>query len=337
MKTIEVKVLKPTCPDLEIANLYCKSKGLAPSEGEWVCQHSCAPETIPNCTDWNCEGTIITNRGDLSAVCHLVEKGELQLFDEMPVEISLDLADDGSENFATLNALMQKQGISLKKEKKLFLAAGSLLAFAKLTAQRIRPDVAADVRAILKKIESSVSWQFHPVGPALFHQRFADLRKNKNERGNILFFLAYDAQPLLIGWEAPRPKKWKLKKKQLEIALEKFGFGLLTDSEGGVKLAFTERGLQLVPGDYYGPYLRLLFWVDQSVIDEVILLCQASEKTPLADSPDVSMALLLQKITEKIGVPSPPLLLPDAKKEILFPQSRAFLLHLLLLQPFFQR
>lgn len=329
---LEVKVVKPTLPDQEIANLYCKSRGLPPSEREWVCQHSCAPETIPTCTDWNCEGTTITNRDDLAAVCHLVEKGELQLFDDMPVEVKLNLADDMRKK---LEPLLQKQKINLKEEKRFFLANGSLLSFVKLTAQRLHPKISSEVRAVLKEIESRVSWQFHPVGPALFHQRFADLRKNKNERGNTLFFLAYDAQPHLIGWEAPRKRKWKLKKKPAEIILDKFGFGLFTEAKVGTKLTFTERGISSVPGDYYGPYLRLLFWVDQSVVDDVILLCQDCEKKPLADSPDASFTLLLKQITEKIGIPSPDLPLPPAKKEISFPQTQIFLLHLLLMQPLY--
>jgi hypothetical protein len=138
-----------------------------------------------------------------------------------------------------------------------------------------------------------------------------------------------------MGWEAPRQRKWQLKKKPAEIIMDRFGFGLVTEAKTGTKLCFTERGLNSIPGDYYGPNLRLLFWVDQSLVDNIILLCQDCEKNPPADSPDASLTLLLKKITEKMGIPLPLLPLPPAKKELSFPQTHTFLLYLLLMQPLY--
>ncbi len=326
MKTVQVT--KPSVCDQAIAGLYCKKNGLPESEREWVCQHSCAPETIPGCTDFNCEGTTIVNRSDLAKVCGLIEKGDLTLFDDMPVELKLTI-DTALAKSLTNFAL--PKNITVTSEAKYFLANGSLINFVKLTARRLELPH-SKLRTLLAEIEATLSWQFHPVGPALFYQRFADLRQNKNERGNVLVFLAYDAQPIIVAWETP--PKWKKKKPnpRPEIPVAKLAFGLITES-GKTTLTFTERGVHSVPGDYYGPYMRIFFRVDQKMVDDVRALCEASEKNPISESADERLVMLLSQITKKLGVAAPTLPLTNVNKEKSFAQSHAFLFNFLLMQP----
>ena len=58
---------------------------------EWVCQHSCAAESIPDCQDFNCEGTLIVDRGQLEDVRELVARGQLAAFDGVQVQLKLDV------------------------------------------------------------------------------------------------------------------------------------------------------------------------------------------------------------------------------------------------------
>ena len=66
--------------DLLLVNADRKLRGLPPGGMEWVCQHSCAPESIPDCQDFNCEGTLIVDRGQLEEVRELVARGDLAAF-----------------------------------------------------------------------------------------------------------------------------------------------------------------------------------------------------------------------------------------------------------------
>src|SRR6185369_2490937 len=82
-----VELTQPTVNlDLLLVDVDRKLRGLPPGEMEWVCQHSCAPESIPGCEDFNCEGTLIVDRGQLEDVRELVARGDLAAFDGVQVQ-----------------------------------------------------------------------------------------------------------------------------------------------------------------------------------------------------------------------------------------------------------
>jgi pilus assembly protein Flp/PilA len=171
-----VKLTQPVGqPDLEIINVTRKLRGLPPGQMEWVCQHSCAAETIPDCQDVNCEGTLIVGQGDVEDLRGLVARGELAVFEGVPVQVQLDLPRG-------VGAALQRfvQGSAelpvIRRQTRGFTASGSLLAFARLCARRLNPRLSAGASNVLREIEQVLTWEFSCGGPALFQQRFVDLR-----------------------------------------------------------------------------------------------------------------------------------------------------------------
>ena len=77
--------------DLLLVNADRTLRGLPPGGMEWVCQHSCAAESIPDCQDFNCEGTLIVDRGQLEEVRELVTRGDLAAFDGVQIQLKLDV------------------------------------------------------------------------------------------------------------------------------------------------------------------------------------------------------------------------------------------------------
>src|SRR6476646_3923631 len=77
--------------DLLLVNADRRLRGLPPGGMEWVCQHSCAAESIPDCQDLNCEGTLIVDRGQLEDVRELVARGDLAAFDRVQVQLKLNV------------------------------------------------------------------------------------------------------------------------------------------------------------------------------------------------------------------------------------------------------
>jgi hypothetical protein len=119
--------------DLLLVNADRKLRGLPPGGMEWVCQHSCAAESIPDCQDFNCEGTLIVDRGQLEEVRELVAHGELAAFDGVQVQLRLDVPRSvGAELqlFAPGGSAMP----AMRGRGRKFEIAGSLLAFARLCA-----------------------------------------------------------------------------------------------------------------------------------------------------------------------------------------------------------
>src|SRR5437773_995443 len=134
-----VELLQPTGnPDLLLVNANRKLRGLPPGGMEWVCQHSCAAESIPDCQDFNCEGTLIVDRGQLEEVRELVAGGDLATFDDVQVQLKLNVPRRvGAElrRFARDGTAMP----TVRSRRREFEATGSVLAFARLCARRIDP------------------------------------------------------------------------------------------------------------------------------------------------------------------------------------------------------
>jgi hypothetical protein len=322
-----VKVLNPLNGDQAIADLYCQKNGRPFSEREWICQHSCAPERIPDCKDVNCEGTTITNRGDLSVVCSMIAQGGPELLADLPVKVDLAIDAPLAAALSPLAALLK---VRVVQDSDGYMASGSLLDFARLTPLRVDMNAGGELHDLLAGIESTLAWHFDPVGSALFRQRFADLRRHRHDRGNALLFLAYDPQPLVVAWEAPRTRNRKPAPLP-EVPVANLGFGIVTGSEG-VRLTFTGRHLVSVPGDYHGPQLRAFFRVDQNIVDATQAWCEACEKTPDSASPDQRFSALLSRITTHAGISAPPLR-SDFDSPRSFVRTRRFLSNLLLSQP----
>jgi hypothetical protein len=320
--------------DFEIVNVGRKLRGLPPSEMEWVCQHSCAAETIPDCQDWNCEGTLIVNRWDLEELRTLVAQGELTAFDTVHVELRLDLPRGvGLELQRFVHRAAELP--ALKRQGQQFGASGSLLAFARLCAGWLDPKLSEGARQTLLEIERVLTRQFSSAGPALFQQRFVDQRARLAERGNTILFLARAQWPAraLIGWEEP-PRQSRRNVVPPLIPEANVGFGLWLQNGAGMRLGRTDRGLDALPGDLYGPTLRLVVRVDQEVADRVRGLCEARADAAPEPPLDKPMLELLEAVTNELGLVVP--ILPPAAgaEETICVRPAQFIRRLLLAQPY---
>ena len=126
--------------DLLLVNADRTLRGLPPGGMEWVCQHSCAAESIPDCQDFNCEGTLIVDRGQLEEVRELPARGDLAAFDGVQVQLKLNVPRGvGTElqRFARTGTAMP----AIRRGEGALETAGSLLAFARLCARRIDPSI----------------------------------------------------------------------------------------------------------------------------------------------------------------------------------------------------
>jgi hypothetical protein len=301
---------------------------------EWVCQHSCAAESIPDCEDFNCEGTLIVDRGQLEDVRELVARGNLAAFDRIHVQLKLDLPRSvGAELHRFVGGDAEMPAISRQGEA--FQADGSLLTFARLCARRIDPDLSARAAAALLEIERVVTAVFPTGGPALFNQRFVDLRARPAERGNTIMLLARAAWPghALVAWEEPQLRRPRANVIPSATPQANAGFGLWLDSGHGIRLGRTNSGLAALPGDLYGPTSRLVFRVDQELADHVCGLCEALEAGPSPPPLDEPMIELLLAITRTLDLAAPVLPPATGQEEIICIRPAQFIRRLLLAQP----
>jgi len=330
-----VELTQPTGnPDLLLVDVDRKLRGLPPGEMEWVCQHSCAPESIPGCEDFNCEGTLIVDRGQLEDVRELVARGDLAAFDGVQVQLKLDLPRRvGAElhRFAGGGAEMP----AIIRRGEAFQATGSLLTFARLCARRIDPGLSDRAATVLLEIERVVIGTFSTGGPALFNQRFADLRAQPGERGNTITLLARAGWPehALIAWEEPRPRRPRANVTPSATPQANIGFGLWLESGHGIRLGRTTSGLVALPGDLYGPTSRLVFRVDQDLADRVRGQCEALEAAQPTPPFEEPMLGLLLAITHELGLAAPTLPPATGQAGTSCIRPAQFIRHLLLAQP----
>jgi hypothetical protein len=330
-----VELLQPIGnPDRLLVDIDRKLRGLPPGEMEWVCQHSCAPESIPDCQDFNCEGTLIVDRGQLEDVRKLIVRGDLAAFDGVQVQLKLDLPRRVGvelQRFARGGSEMP----AIRRHGQAFEAGGSLLAFARLCARRIDPGISARAATVLLEIERVVAGTFSTGGPALFDQRFVDLRARPAERGNTITLLARAGWPgrALVAWEQSLPQRRRVNVVPPAIPQANAGFGLWLDTGQGVRLGHTDSDLFAVPGDLYGPTSRLVFRVDQEVADRVRGHCDALEEAQPAPALDEPMLELLLVITRELGLAAPILPPATGQEESSCTRPAQFIRRLLLAQP----
>lgn len=330
-----VELLQPIgASDLLLVNADRKLRGLPPGGMEWVCQHSCAAESIPDCQDFNCEGTLIVDRGQLEDVRELVARGDLAAFDDVQVRLKLNVPRRvGAElrQFTRGDTALP----SIRSRGGKFETAGSMLAFARLCARRIDPSLSDRAATVLAEIERVVTAAFSTGGPALFNQRFVDLRAQPAERGNTITMLARAGWPghALVAWEEPQPQRRRANIPPAAVPQAKVGFGLWLDSGHGFRLGRTKSGLAALPGDLYGPTSRLVFRVDQELADRACSRCKALEPAPPALTLEESMLELLLAITRELGLAAPVLPPATGSEESICVRPAQLIRRLLLAQP----
>ena len=330
-----VELLQPIGnPDRLLVDADRNLRGLPPGEMEWVCQHSCAAERIPDCQDFNCEGTLIVDRGQLEDVRELVTRGQLAAFDGVQVQLRLDIPSRvGAElqRFARGDSAMP----AIRRHGQAFEAAGSLLAFARLCARRIEPGRSARAATVLLEIERVVAATFSTGGPALFDQRFVALRTQSSERGNTITLLARAGWPgrALVAWEQALPQRRRRNLVVPVIPQANAGFGLWLETGQGLCLGHTDSDLFAIPGDLYGPTSRLVFRVDQELVDCVRSLCEARLVEPPNPPLDEPMLELLLAIVHELGLAAPTLSPTTGQEESSCVRPAQFIRRLLLAQP----
>jgi hypothetical protein len=223
----------------------------------------------------------------------------------------------------------------MKRQGRSFGSSGSLLAFARLCACQLHPGLSDQARNLLLEIERVLTWEFSSGGPALFQQRFVDLRSRRDERGNTITFLAYANWPAraLVAWAEPPVRQPRRNVAPPIIPQANVGFGLWSESGTGIRLSRMDSDLDAVPGDLYGPTSRLVFRVEQEVADRVRDLCAARAKALPALPLDKPMLELLTAITHELSLSVPVLPPATGKEETACVRPAQFIHRLLLAQP----
>jgi hypothetical protein len=263
-----------------------------------------------------------------------VARGDLAAFDGVQVELKLDVPRRvGAElrRFARGGAEMP----AIRSRGREFETAGSLLAFARLCARRIDAGLSDRAATVLLEIERVITGAFSTGGPALFNQRFVDLRDRLADRGNTITLLARADWPAraLVSWEQPLPQRRRRNAAAPAIPQANAGFGLWLDAGRSIRLGHTDSDLVAVPGDLYGPTSRLVFRVDQEVVDRVRSRCEALEITRPAPPLDEPMLELLLSITHELGLAAPILPPATGREETSCARPAQFIRRLLLAQP----
>ena len=224
---------------------------------------------------------------------------------------------------------------AIVRRDQVFEAAGSLLAFARLCARQLDPGLAEPARGALLEIERVLTWSFSSGGPALFDQRFVDLRARPAERGNTIVFLARADWPgrALVAWEEPPARRPRGDAAPPAIPQASAGFGLWLETGQGMRLGRTDRGLAAAPGDLYGPTSRLVFRVDQEAADRVRGLCEARAAEQPAPPFDKPMLELLGAIAHELGLAVPALPPATGQEATSCVRPAQFIRRLLLAQP----
>lgn len=320
--------------DLLLVNADRRLRGLPPGGMEWVCQHSCAAESIPDCQDFNCEGTLIVDRVQLEDVRELAARGDLAAFDSVQVQLKLNVPRRVGVELQRC-ARTETALPTIRSRGHAFESTGSLLAFARLCARRIDPSLSERAATILSEIERVVIATFSTGGPALFQQRFVDLRAQPAERGNTITMLARAAWPgqALVAWEEPQPQRRRTNSTPSAVPQANAGFGLWLDSGYGIRLGRVKSGLAALPGDLYGPTSRLVFRVDQEQADRVRSCCEALEKMQPAPLFEEPMLELLLMITRELSLAAPILPSATGSEESNCIRPAQFIRRLLLAQP----
>ncbi|MBI1889436.1 MAG: hypothetical protein HYS18_02190 [Burkholderiales bacterium] len=301
-KNVELLEPRGDCEQF-IIDVDCRRRGLPPCEREWVCQHSCAPETIPDCQDMNCEGTTVVNSACIAAVCDQAARGDFASFDATQVRLRFNVD-------ASVVAELEKAASDadllpgVEKEGATFVATGSLLAFARYCALRINQDLSESARAVLMETEHILASQFYRAGAALFQQRHVDLRTDRASRGNVILFLGSGVWPVraLVGWEVP--ERYSRRYPAPANPAPNRGFGLRLEGKAFC-LGPIDSGLHEVPGDLYGPQTHLEFRVDQAVADRVIALCnEYATAVPENELADTALGFM-RAVVHELGLPIP--------------------------------
>jgi len=298
-----VELLEPQGdPDKAVVDYYRRLHGLPPSAMVWVCQHSCAEASIPDCDAMNCEAAMIVDPCDIDVVRRLAEHQDFAAFDGVVVRLRLNF---GSDVVAEIQALAAgQQGLpELTCGGLACMASGSLLAFARLCALAAAAWLSSAACTALTDIEAALVWQFSSIAPTLLRQRFRDLRTDSEARGNVITLLARGDFPAraLLAWEEPAPyarRKAALPTQPSANA----GFGLWTDQ--GLCMGLTTSDLHALPGDLYGPTSRVVFRVDSEVADKVRKYC-GTYASALPDARrDEAMLEVLAWVVREIGLPA---------------------------------
>jgi hypothetical protein len=224
---------------------------------------------------------------------------------------------------------------AIRRHGQVFETAGSMLAFARLCARRIEPNLSTRAATVLLEIERAVTRTFSTGGPALFDQRFVDLRAHTAERGNTITLLARAGWPgrALVAWEQLLPQRRRVNLVPPAIPQANAGFGLWLDAGGNIRLGRTTGDLVAVPGDLYGPTSRLVFRVDQELADHVRSRCEVLDEAQLAPPLDKSMLEFLLAITRELGLVAPFLPPATGQEESSCVRPAQFIRRLLLAQP----
>ena len=191
-----VKLLQPIQPDQHCVDIFCQKWGKCRSEREWICQHSCPPESIPLCKESSCEASCITNRKDVQMVCQHIQSGDIDIFNKIMCEL---LVENTSSTHDFLKREIENNNIEIIRQQENSIIRGSLLALAQEATKR-HSVKDKKVQVILSEIENTLCWEFGTIGASLFRQRFCNLRTEPNSNGNIDFVL-FDPLPVVAMWK----------------------------------------------------------------------------------------------------------------------------------------
>lgn len=244
--------------DLAIANAAQRARGEPESKLRWVCQHSCPEETIPDCTDLNCEGTLALDDSDARLVRTLAEQGDLAPFDA--VTLTTRIAGSARLVTALLDAgagLVRVPGQSPAPAT--IDLRGSLLAFARCCARIVaEPEGVPGRRDLARLVAEKLRARYRNGARALLDQRFVERRTAPGREAPLVVFAA------LGDWPGIAYVAFGTDKDGSTTGYD-VAYGLTNTAKGVWRFARVSPGASREPGEYYGPNCRLVVRADRAL------------------------------------------------------------------------
>lgn len=230
-----VTIVGPGDGDLAVVNAHRRLRGRPASALEWSCQHSCAPDTIPTCTDSNCEASCRVSDADIAEIRRFVECGDLAAFGDLTLDYTVNAPD---EQVAAMASEVPAARASLLELARFAEGGQSLAPLREAAANAIRSN-------------------FYYAGRALLDQRVVDRRTRPESDAFIAFVTNGDfPKTAYVAFGEGR-------------SLDHYDIVVGLDDEGAIRFGITKAGASRVPGDQYGPRRRLIVRVDNGALVEV--------------------------------------------------------------------
>lgn len=267
---IRVTISAPGDGDLAVVNAHRRLHGMPASTLQWSCQHSCAPETIPTCTDANCDASCRLSDEDIAEIRRLVERADLAAFDDVRLDYTVSAPADEID---AMSAVVPKSRASLLALARFAEGTDSSSPLREATADALRS-------------------HFYYAARALLDQRVVDRRTSADSDAFVVFTTNGDFPKVAyvatgVGQECYR-----------------FDTVIGLDDDHGICFGTTKAGASRVPGDQYGPRRRLIVRVDNRTLTDVRARVDGHVAATAGQDPGAACLACFVDLAKLLGLPA---------------------------------